>query len=88
MARIEDLELGAMLPSLPFSDKDVNNVRFYLYTSPSPVVVGSSPGGGAESNAGGGGGVDKRYLNLHVESSVFAYRIVSNSYCSFIWLSK
>ncbi|XP_035710788.1 endothelial lipase-like [Folsomia candida] len=59
MARIEDLELGAMLPSLPFSDKDVNNVRFYLYTSPSPVVVGSSPGGGAESNAGGGGGVDK-----------------------------
>jgi hypothetical protein len=31
---IEDLELGAMLPSLPFSDKDVNNVKFYLYTPP------------------------------------------------------
>jgi len=31
---IEDLELGSMLPSMPFSDKDVNNVKFYLYTPP------------------------------------------------------
>ncbi|CAL8096676.1 unnamed protein product [Orchesella dallaii] len=32
---IEELELDSMLPALPFYDKDVNNVGFYLYTADS-----------------------------------------------------